>query len=117
MAVFSLGKVVVAAAGTPVAITTNLSTSNSKLNAAGVLTCYSLIVQPLSSNVGKVYIGTSTMSRTTLAGVFLYVPIPTANSLPIEMFRNETAQAAFSATDIYVDADNANDGVLAHVIR
>ena len=115
MAVISLGAVRVTSPGTPVQLIVNVSTS--VLNLAGTLSCYTIVMQPLSSNVGKVYVGNSVLSKTTLAGVHMFVPIPTANSLPFDAFRNETAQAGLNAAEMYIDADNANDGVVGHIIR
>lgn len=111
MAASSLGLVRVTSPGTPVRLTVNQAAPSSNL------ACNSIMIQTLSSNVGKVYIGGSAMIKSSLNGVYAMLPIPTANSLPAFSIGNPTAQAAFNAADIFIDADNANDGVLASIVR
>lgn len=57
----SLGKIEVAAAGTPVQITSTQAQANS------------IVIRALQANAGELYIGLSTMNNSTLADVIFYL--------------------------------------------
>ncbi len=72
-----LGKITVPAGGTPVSILASMQ-------AAGLLfkSYHAAHFQALPANVGKVYIGTSTMDRTTLANCIHVLAAPASGSIP-----------------------------------
>lgn len=104
----SLGRTVVLTPGTKVALTMP----------AGILpgTAHALIIEALPTNVGKVYVGESTLVRATFVGVIVVLPIPTANSIPTFSMAVTQAANAIRVTDFYIDADTANDGVVCSII-
>lgn len=96
----SLGKITVSSAGTPV-------------QATGTSTpVHSYLVQALSTNTGKIYIGNSTMSKTTLVGVFAVLAPPSTNLIPSFASAVSTIAARFDLSQVWVDADNSGEGVL-----
>ena len=98
----SLGKVTVAAAGTPVRATINRSTPAANYHVHGYL------IQRLKTNVGDVYVSlSSTDDRTNLSRILCILSSSQPNcggGVGAEL--NGTNMA-----DIYIDADNAGDGV------
>lgn len=109
---FATGKITVAAAGTPVAVSAYIpSTVSGPLGAQGNKTVHAWLIQALSTNVGKVYIGLSTLNKSTLAGVIVTLPVPTTNLLPSFSCSLTEGANALPLDDLYIDADNANDGV------
>lgn len=105
----SLGKIVVAVAGTPVILTQNATAQSPKR-------CHSFLCEVLPTNIGKIYIGTKGMNKTTLVGVCAILPVPTANLLPSFSATLSYAPAAFEIASIYVDADNSGEGIVASII-
>lgn len=105
MAQHSLGKVT-ATAGTPVRLTTNESDPTARYGA------HSYLVEALSTNTGAVYIGSASLNRTTLAGVYAILPPPTTNSYPNFSATVTYAAAAFNLAEIYIDVDVSNEGAL-----
>ena len=110
MAQFSLGKIVVNPAGTPIRLTANQSAPGANYPA------HSYLVEALSGNTGKIYIGTSTLDKTTLAGVYAILPPPTANIFPSFSATVSYSPNHFNLAEIYVDVDNAGEGVVASAI-
>jgi hypothetical protein len=102
----SLGKVTVTTPGTLVRATLNRS------DPAKALPCHGILFEALPTNVGRVYVGRSGLNRTTLAGVFAMLPVPTTNVLPTFSTALTLAPNGLAAHDFYIDADNAGDGVL-----
>lgn len=111
MAVHSLGSVTVSSPGTPVRATVN------ETDAAERVPAQSLLFEALSGNVGAVYVGGPDLDRTTLAGVYAVLPPPSTNVYPSFSVTKPDAPGAFSANRFYVDADNADDGVLISIVR
>lgn len=107
----SRGKVTVTSAGTPVRLTTNESTPSARLG------CHAFMVESLSTNTGKIFIGTSGMNKTTLAGVVAILAIPTSNILPVFTVGFSGAPNAFNLADYYVDADNSGEAVLVSTLE
>jgi len=105
----SLGKITVATAGTPVTLAQNATNQSPNR-------CHSFLVQVLSTNLGKIYIGQRGMNKTTLAGVFAVLAVPTANILQSFSATLSYAPNDFTASGIYIDADNSGEGVIASVI-
>lgn len=92
----SLGFITVPSPGTPV-----------KLSAASLQVATARI-QPRSApgvvNVGNVYIGTPTMNKTTGAGVYAVLSPEQVEGFQLPYWTD--------LSQVAVDADNANDGVL-----
>ena len=113
----SLGKVVIAAAGTPVIATTN-ETDSSKRYA-----CQTVFFQQVESNTGKLYIcDRATANHTTLFGVLAVIPAPTltdqvASVLPWAQVSVPSAPAALNAAEFWIDADQTNDACLVSAVR
>lgn len=103
MALQALGKVTVAATGTPQRVTSTATR------------CQSISVQALSDNAGKVYIGNVDMDISTLDGVYAVLPAPTASIIPSASFSIPLAPAGLNAADMYIDVDNNDDGVLVTI--
>lgn len=112
MAFYSIGKVTVTTAGTKVRLTANETTPGANLGAQTIL------IQALSGNTGKVYIGLSTLNKSTGAGVLgvLNVP-PTTGDLPLLTLTAPMAPALFNAADLYLDVDTNGEGVMASLIQ
>jgi hypothetical protein len=102
----ALGKVTVPAAGTPVRSTANLTDPTRRYAVHGVL------IQALTGNTGKVYIGTTGLNKSTLANVFAVLAIPTTNQLPTFSAALTLAPNAITLDDLYLDADINGEGVL-----
>lgn len=108
----SLGKVVVAAGGTPVIATTNETDPTKRYG------CQTMFFEQLQANTGKLYIcDRATANRTTGAGVLAVIPAPTLTSgvatvLPYASFTVPTAAAALNAAEFWVDADVNGEGCI-----
>jgi hypothetical protein len=121
--ILPLGKIVVPTPGTPVslgsAILATLGVSPSTIRRLN-LVC-------LGANAGKIYVGTIALNKTTLAGCFVGDGLAAGQSLNLY---DETRQASAhnspgyvglhgSIMDLYrifIDADNANDGIGGYAI-
>ena len=64
---------------------------------------------PGTANVGNIYIGTSTMSKSTGAGVYRVL---TPTTLPVTFSKPESSGEFFKLNEWFVDADNGTDGFL-----
>ena len=106
----SLGKVTTTA-GTPIRLTTNESVPGTRYAA------HSFLVEALSSNTGAIYVGTSTMNRTTLAGVFAVIPPPTANNFPSFTATVSYSANHFNLAEIYLDVATSAEGALVSCVR
>jgi hypothetical protein len=109
-ALFATGKVLVPVAGTPVRAPVPLVVSGPLLD-AGLTTVHAFIIQALSTNTGKIYIGLSTLNKATLAGILIVLPVPTANLIPTFSASLTAGANALSLTDLWIDADNSGEGV------
>jgi len=110
MAQKSLGKVTVTTPGTPVRLTLNQSDPTARY------AVHAYMVQALSSNTGKIYIGSASMNKTTLAGVYAYLPVPTASLAPAFSASVALAAANFMMNEIYLDADVGSEGAIVSAI-
>ncbi len=104
----SLGKVTVVTAGTPVQVDLTVLPADNRQSPR----VHAYIVQALSANVGKVYIGTLGMNKSTLAGVLAVLPIPTANLVPTLSVSVAQAANGLNLSDLWFDADTSGEGVL-----
>lgn len=111
MAERSLGKITTNA-GVSARFTANESTPAANLGA------HSYLIQALSSNTGKVYIGTSNpVDRTNLTNVIAVLPPPTANIFPSFSATITYAPAGFNLAERYIDVDQNGEGVLISYIE
>jgi len=98
----SFGKVVVAAAGTPVRITTN------RPQPTNHVPLQSVSVQALSGNSGaNIYVGGPGLVKATL--VDCYAIVLKGSLVPIVI---NLAPASINGEDIYIDADSSGDAAL-----
>lgn len=112
MSVRSLGKIAVTAAGTPEAATKN------ETNPTRRLICHSFLAEALPTNTGKVYVGRlGQLNKTTLAGVYAILPIPTTNVLPSFSVTLNTAYDSFDMSQVGIDADVNGEGVLVSIVQ
>lgn len=100
-------KVVVPVAGTPVSLASAIANSGVK-----PVNCHNVTLQALPSNTGKIYIGRQGLVKATYVGVGGYIPVPTANVAPQIKYDLPLAPDGISLNQIFIDADNSNDGVL-----
>ena len=113
-----LGAVTVVTPGTKVRLTINLLTADPTTGkvvttaATDSVPCnkIGLAANPLSQagagNTGKVYIGSQSMSRTTLLGVVAIILPGGSYSIT-----NNVSMNIYDASQWYVDADNAGDSI------
>ncbi len=105
MGLKSLGKITVASAGTPVVCTTNETAPTARLGVQ------SINVFALAGNSGtNIYVGSATMNKSTLAGV--YAIVPKGNDVSAVVIN---APAGINANEVYIDADTTNDAALVSV--
>jgi len=109
------GKTTIPTPGVPVQVVVPPAVAG-PLGALGETTVHAILIEVLAGNLGKVYIGTAGLNRGTLANVLVMLPIPTANLLPTFSISVTAAANALSLSDLWIDADNANDGVLLSVV-
>ena len=110
MANQSLGYVTVTAAGTPVRLTSNETTP------ADRYPVHSYLIEVVSSNTGKIFVGSSTMNKATGAGVYAVLPPPTTNVYPSFSSNIVEAAAGFNLAEVYLDADVNGEKALVSVI-
>ncbi len=107
---FALGKITVAVSGTPVNVPAPVLPGQGPALPA-LSTVHALVIEALAANTGKIYIGIAGLNKSTLAGVLLTLPVPTANFIPTFSVSLTAAANALSITDLWIDADNAGEGV------
>lgn len=107
----SIGKLTVAIPGTKVRVTSGELDPNESLQ------CHGVLFQALPTNTGKVYIGTAALNAGTLLGVLAILPIPTVNQLPTFSAALTISPNAIALQQLYIDADNADDGVLVTILQ
>ena len=106
MANVSLGKVTVPSPGTPVQVTSNLP------NPAAQLLVHAVLIQPLPSNTGRIYIGNVPGFTKSGAGQVAWLPAPGTNVAPSFSETVSYAQNSVDLTELYVDVDNGGEGVI-----
>jgi hypothetical protein len=107
---FATGKIAVASAGTPVNVP--VPSFGWAGPAQPVLsTVHAFIIQALSTNAGKIYVGVAGLNKTTLAGVLVVLPVPTVNLIPTFSVSVTEGANALSLSDLWIDADNSGEGV------
>jgi hypothetical protein len=93
----SLGFVIVPTPGTPVPLSVSPLLAAIRIQARSA---------PASQNVGNVYIGTKGMNKSTGAGVYAVLGPEAVEPFPPH------GGPWFDVGQLYLDADNANDGVV-----
>ena len=115
--IHSLGRVTIAASGTPILATTNEAVPTQRYP------CQTVFFQQIESNTGKLYIcDRANAVIGTLAGVVAVIPAPTlvnqvATVLPWAQVSVPSAPAALDASKFWIDADNTNDACLVSAVR
>lgn len=99
--IVALGKVTVAASGTPQRITSTSTHVNS------------VTIQALPTNTGKIYV----MERSngviaTFVGVAAVIAIPTDNIIPSFSIAVSGAGNPINIADLYLDAENNGEGAI-----
>lgn len=113
-----VGPIRVAVPGTPVRVTDLIALTDpgGLVNTPSRFTCHAALFQAIDDNVGKVYVGLAGMVRATKVGVSAVLAIPTDNSIPSYSVALTMAAAGIDLSDLYLDADTAQDGVLLTVL-
>jgi hypothetical protein len=106
----ALGKLTVTTPGTPVPITSLLPPD---LTPPAV---HSVLLQALPANTGNVYVGTTALNKTSLAGVYMVLAVPTTNSIPSFSAVHNLLGQGVQLNDLMIDADVAGGGVIATVV-
>lgn len=102
-----LGKIIVPTPGTPVRLTVSVPTS-----------CRSLMIEAWPTNTGKIWVGYyGTMDKSTGVDLLAIIAIPTVNIIGSFSATLPTEYNAFELSDLAIDADIANDGVIVVGVR
>jgi hypothetical protein len=105
-----IGAVKVPTPGTPIQLNTALAAAGlCALTDPIPVNKISLVALP--SNTGSVYIGVKGMNKDTLSGVYYMMTSPNS----AWQITNNQAENTYRLDLMYVDADNANDGVYGAV--
>lgn len=104
----ALGSTTVPTGGVPVPLTVPATLTPPKGHA--------LLLQPLPSNTGRIYVGVFGVNRTTLAGVLAILPTPTVNALPAFTVSIAQASNAIAVGDLWIDAEVSGEGVFGSVL-
>jgi hypothetical protein len=76
------------------------------------------MVEALSTNTGKIYIGKSNpVDRTNLTNVIAIIPPPTANIFPSFSATVTYSVASFNMAEVWIDAETSGEGVLISTIE
>ncbi len=106
----AIGKLIVPSPGTPVRATSG------QTNPAANLRCHGFLFQALPANLGKIYIGTLGLDKSSLANVLAILAVPTANLLPTFSAAVTISTNSLSLEEIYLDADFSNEGALCTIL-
>lgn len=106
----SLGKVIVPQPGVPVRLSTLFPANIDRY------TCHGVMIQALPTNAGKVYVGLANLNRVTFEGILAFLAIPTANVIPSYSAALTLSPAGVNLTEMCIDADQINDGVVVSVL-
>src|SRR5580704_15588312 len=102
MIINCLGRVSVAVPGTPVPLTTNRATTASKL-----------FVQVIPGLTGKTYLGLTTLTKATLAGVTRILwPNPSGGFSENFLLESQDGTNSIPLAEYAIDADVAGEGLL-----
>ena len=102
MTINSLGRINVTTPGTPIPLTTNQSTTASKL-----------FVQSIPGLTGKTYLGSTALHKSTLAGVArVLAPNPTSGPSEYFFLESQDGTNSIRLAAYAIDADVAGEGLL-----
>lgn len=108
MGMGTLGKLTLAAAGTPQQFVTTQ------------LNCRGFFIETVLGNTAYIYIGQKTMVKATLAGCFRVIPAPTAATgatVLLPAFDHVTDVAGpFDLSTFYLDGDHTGDSILVSYV-
>ena len=105
----SYGSVVSTTPGTPIPISTLDPTLPAN---QATLFLHAILIQPLTTNVGRVYIGKKGFTKNG-TGQVAWLAAPSLNSAPAFSETISFTGNAIEATEFYIDVDNPGDGVVA----
>lgn len=104
----SLPTVTVTNAGTPVqAVTTRTA-------------AHAILVECLWTNLGRIYVGTSSLNVSTKTGILNVLPAPTSPTtgpFPAVSAGVPVAPNALNLADIWIDAQNSGEGVVVSYLE
>ena len=108
MSLLSLGKVTVAAAGTPVRFS------------SVVINCNAVYISTIAGQVGQqMYVGLSGLVKATLVNVLrvLQKPVATPATLDSFMFQSNVSAGPIDLSTLFVDADTSADAILVSYLQ
>ena len=109
------GKIAVPTPGTPVQLTQSaeyLAALQSAFGTSVFQTAQAVLFQAWGANTGTVYVGKSTLNRSTGAGVAAAL----SSTSPNFGAANQMAPAGVDLSAFFLDADDANDGALVTIL-
>jgi hypothetical protein len=106
----AVGSFTVPVPGTAVQVTVPVGLAGP--TSPGLTSAHAIIIQALPTNVGKVWIGTKGIVKTGYVNVLQILPIPTGNLIPSFSMAIALGANSLGLTDLWIDADIGNDGVL-----
>ena len=105
----TLGKIQ-PAVGVPLRATNNQSAP------AARVACHGVLIQALPTNVGRVYVGDAALNRATFGGLYAILATPSGSLIPTFSAALTLAPNAINVADLFLDVDNAGDGVIVSVL-
>jgi len=119
MPIIVVGKLSVAAAGTPQKVT-DFQAYKDALAAVKLspqfLTVQAALFQAWTLNTGKVWIGNATMNKTTGVGMAAVLVAPSATSIPSFGASNHLAPAGIDLSGLFLDVDTNGEGPILTVL-
>ena len=107
-----LGKITVPVAGTPV----RCSSTQTIVPSGDSFPVHSVLIQALTANSGKVYIGDRNMVVATLANVIAVLAIPSGGAIPSFSVALTLAPNAINLADLFLDVDVNGEGALVSIL-
>ena len=102
-----VGRINVPVGGTPVQVTAGFAALGIQLS-----TCHAALLQALHDNTGRIYIGLSTLNRTTRANCAAVLAAPSGAAIPSFGISNPLSPAGVDLAALYLDADTNGEGIL-----
>lgn len=113
----ALGPLRVTTPGVPVAVASIIPTDQWTPNPNyGPFKGHGVLLQALRDNNDDVYVGQTGMNSGTLAKVLSVLAPPSTNFIPSFSAALTIAPNAIDISDLYIDADQAGDGVLVSIL-
>ena len=105
----SIGAIVVAASGTPQALSPGVMLSVQNLR----ITPCKIAGGVIAANTGFIYIGSATMNITTGVGVYMVLAPLQTNISGVEINFGDV----MDLSNVYIDADNTGDGAIVGYLQ